>query len=84
MTNEIAGKCEFPLAAKPRRSKSLLPFQGTSEIGMRKPGPHSACFIRVACLSADRDEHILGALRGAKKEGPAMDRNGNEPLSPSL
>ena len=42
---------------------------------MRRPGPHSARFIGLACLAADRDEHILRTLRGAKKEGPAMDKD---------
>ena len=30
-TNKMAGKCAFPLRRKPRRSKILVPFQGTSE-----------------------------------------------------
>ena len=31
MTNEMAGKCAFLLRRKPRRSKILVAFQGTSE-----------------------------------------------------
>ena len=31
MTSETAGKCSFPLRRRPRRSKILVPFQGTGE-----------------------------------------------------
>ena len=31
MNSEMAGKLAFPLWRKPRRSKILVPFQGTSE-----------------------------------------------------
>ena len=31
MTSEMAGKCAFPRATEPRRSKILVPLQGTGE-----------------------------------------------------
>ena len=43
MTSEMAGKCAFPLRRKPRRSKILVPFQGTSEwLGGAGPGSEVA------------------------------------------
>ena len=44
----MAGKCAFPLRRKPRRSKSLVPFQGTREWLGGTPGgwrqaDHSVC-----------------------------------------
>ena len=45
----MAGKCVFPLRRKPRRSKILVPFQGTSELlgrteSMGIPGPGRTAF----------------------------------------
>ncbi len=66
-TNNTAGKCAFLLRWRARQLQ-----RDWNE----KAGPSLACFIGVACLRADRNRHMPGALRGAKEERPAIDEEG--------